>query len=148
MRNHRDRPGESGPPHLLLHEPAVDDHAARTLQQPPRHRHAFVVRPDLQLAHALGVGARFRPPVVFAFAHVGVPIAALDREVRDQVVQVRLVHHYHAGMAQRGLVDETVISVVADLVHRDIEAGSNFGVALEKTSRSTRCRSSSTSASE
>ncbi len=86
------------------------------LQQAPRHGHAFVIRAHFQLADALGKGARRGAAVVFALAHVSVPIAAPDRQVGDQVVQVGFVHHHDAGMAQGRLIDEIVIAVVADLV--------------------------------
>ena len=43
----RHGPGEAGGAHLLPHEAAVHDHAARRFQQAPRHRHAFVIRARL-----------------------------------------------------------------------------------------------------
>ena len=122
VRDHGGGTGEAGGAHLVPHEAAVHHHAARRLQNAPRHRHAFVVRAHFQLADALGECQRRGAAVVFALAHVGVPIAALDGEVGDQVVQVAFVHHHHAGMPQRGLVDETVMAVVAHVVERDIEA--------------------------
>ena len=69
-----------------------------------------------------GESQRGGAALVLALAHVGVPIAALDGEIGNQVVQVAFVHHHHAGMAQRGLVHETVMAVVAHVVQRDIEA--------------------------
>ncbi len=108
--------------HLLLHEAAVNHHAARRFQDAARHGHALVVRSDFQPAHPSGKLERRGAAVIFALAQVPVPIAALDGEVRDQVVQVALVHHHHARMAQRGLIDEAVVAVVADVVERDIEA--------------------------
>ena len=45
------------------------------------------------------------------------------------MMQVRFVHHHHAGMPQRGLVDETVIRVVAQVIERDVEAGGIEGAA-------------------
>ena len=122
VRNHGRGTGKAGGAHLLLHEAAVHHHAARRRQNALRHRHAFVVRTNFQLANPFGECQRRGAAFVLALAHVGVPIAALDREVGDQVVQIAFVHHHHAGMAQRGLVDETVMAVVADVVERDIEA--------------------------
>ena len=115
-------PVKPGGAHLLPHEAAVHHHAARRCQNAPRHGHAFVIGTHFQLAHALGEGQRRGAAFVFALAQVGVPIAALDGEIGHQVVQVAFVHHHHAGMPQRGLVDETVVAVVADVVERDIEA--------------------------
>jgi hypothetical protein len=49
------------------------------------------------------------------------------------------MHHHHAGMPQRGFVNETVVRVVAQVVQRDIEAGRIEGpVPSAKTSKSTR----------
>ena len=87
-----------------------------------RHGQALVVGAHFQLANALGESQRRSAAFVFALAQVGVPIAALDGEIGDQVVQIAFVHHHHAGMAQRGLIHETVVAVVPHVVERDIEA--------------------------
>ena len=71
--------------------------------------------------------------VEFHLAQIGVPIAALDGDVGDQVMQVGFVHHHHAGMFQRHLVAEIVIGIVADLVERDVEpSGIEAGRAWRK----------------
>jgi len=121
VRDHAHRTREPGRAHLALDEAAVYDRAARRFQQPRDHRQAFVVRADLQLTHPLGELARRFAALVLTLANVGVPIAPPDGEVGDQVVQVRLVHHHHARMAQGGLIDEIVEGVITHVVQCNIE---------------------------
>jgi hypothetical protein len=99
VRNHRDGPGEPRRADLALHEAAVYDHSAGAFQQAPRHGDASVVRPHFQFPYPLGEGARRGAAVVFAFVHVGVPVAAPDGQLRNQVMEIGFVHHHHAGMA-------------------------------------------------
>jgi hypothetical protein len=65
------------------------------------------------------------------------------------VVQVRFVHHHHARIAERGLIDEIVVAVVAHLINGRVEAGGverlrGAGENLQVT----RCRRDAASASE
>ncbi len=123
MRNARDRSVKTGRAHFVHHELAVDDRAAGGFEHAPGHPHAFVIRPHFERAHAAGDRPGFGAALVFAFAQVGVPIVAPDGEVGNQVMQVRFVHHHHAGMPQRGFVNETVMRVVAQVIQRDVKAG-------------------------
>ena len=119
VRNARDGPRESRGADLVEHALAVDDDGAGALQNLADHGHAFVVGPNFQRAHAPGVGERRLSALVFHFAQVGVPVAAADGEIGDQVVQVGFVHHHHAGMPQRHLVDELVIGRLVEDFHPD-----------------------------
>ena len=62
-----------------------------------------------------------RAAVVLALCHVGVPVAAPDRDMRHQMVQVGFMHHDHARVLNRRIVNEIVIRVVAQMIERDIE---------------------------
>ena len=54
------------------------------------------------------------------FGEIGVPVAAPDREVGDEMVQIGFVHDHDAGVAQRRFVNEAVPGVVADVIKRDV----------------------------
>ena len=123
MRDDGDRAFIPGIPDISLHVVAVDDHAARRVQNAAQHRHAVVIGADLKRLHTSRIGERLRPAVELHFAQVRIPVVALDGALGDQVMQVRFVHDHHAGCRKRLLVDETVIAVVADLVKRYIEGG-------------------------
>ena len=135
--NARDRPRESGAPDLIHHELAVHDHAASRFQDSAHHRDAFVIGPGFEFPGAHCVLERGRAAVIFGLAQIGVPIPPLDGHIRDQVMQVRLVHHYHARICERPFIDKCVMRIVADLVERNVELlrmkctafiGENFNV--------------------
>ncbi len=64
---------------------------------------------------------RRRPAFFAQHAHVFVPIAALDGDVRNQMMQIGFVNHHHARMLQRHLVTKIVIGVIANLIEDHIE---------------------------
>ncbi len=115
------RPAVAGGANLRGQEPAMDDDAAAGFQQPPVHGQAFVVGPDLEGAHAPGVGQGGGPAVVFGLLQVGVPIALPDGGVGHQVVEVEFMQGHDAGLLQIGAIGEDVVGVVADLVERQVE---------------------------
>ena len=123
MRNTRDGSAETGRVHFVHHELAVNDHGAGRFEHAAKHAHAFVIGSHLERSHAASMGQRWRAALVFARAEVSIPIVAPDGELRNQVMQVGFMHHHHAGMAQRGFVNETVVRVVPQVIKRDIEAG-------------------------
>ena len=102
---------------------AVYDDSAGRFQHAAGHWQPFVVRADFEFAHALGIGAPGVAPVVRAFVQVAIPVVTANGEIGNQVVQVRFVHHHHARMAERSLVDEVVVAVVAHLINGHVEAG-------------------------
>ena len=121
VRNVGDRSAETGCTHFVHHELAVDYHAEGGFEHAAGHADAFVIRPHFERAHAERIIQRFLAAFVFALAEIGVPIVAADGEVRNQVMQVRFVHHHHAGMPQRRFVNEIVIGIVPQVIQRYIE---------------------------
>ena len=121
MRDDRDRARIPGGSHFVAHIAAVYNHAARAFEQPPRHCHAFVIRPDLERPHLQRERSRRRAAVVFAFGNVGVPIIAADGEIGDEMVQIRFMHHHNPGILQGCFVNEIVVRIVTHLVNRDVE---------------------------
>ncbi len=108
---------------LALDVTAVHDGRLRPAQQAAQHRQAFVIGPDLQRPHTLGV-IDGRLIALFSHrAHVSVPIAAFDGKVGNQMMQVGFMDHNHAGMFQGRFITKIVKRVVADLIERHIEAG-------------------------
>ena len=85
------------------------------------HLDAVVIGADFEGADALREFDIARRAVEDHLGHVGVPIAAADGVVGDEVVQVGLVHHHDAGTPQGGFVDESVEGIVADLIDVDVE---------------------------
>ena len=112
---------ESRVTQFRFHAAAVHDGRFGPAQQLAQHRDAFVVRPHFQPPHTVRI--RHVPWAAFLLhgSHIGVPIATLNSDVRDQMMQIGFVHHNHAGMIHRGLITKVVINVVAHLVQRDIE---------------------------
>ncbi len=114
--------GEPGRAHLIAHEAAVDDHAARALRAAAASWRRLRNRARLRARARARQSSRAAAPPLYSHSRdVGVPIAAADGEIGNQVMQVRFVHHHHARMPQRGFIDEIVMRVVADLIERDIE---------------------------
>ncbi len=107
---------------LLFDETAVHDHAFGAIQNAPQHQYALVIRTHFQAPHPLAVFKRGGAAIVFQLSQVGVPVAALDHDLGEQMMQVRLMHHDHARVLQRGLIRELVMRIIADLVQRDVEA--------------------------
>ncbi len=116
MRNLRHRTLEAVLAHHSRHRVAVYDHRAGAIEDAPQHGN-LVLRPAVQRAHvALGVFQRRRSAANLHLPHVGVPIAAADGHLRDQVVQVAFMQNHHAGMRHRRFVNENVMRIVAELV--------------------------------
>ncbi len=125
--------------------------SARRVEQPAGHRDAIVVRAGHEVARPLRMLQSGRASVELALGQISVPVAAPDREVGDEMVQIGFVHDDDAGMPQRLLVDERVPGIVADVVERGVESagieGSGLGGLIEHV-RETRFASSADSASE
>jgi hypothetical protein len=105
---------------LVHHELAVYDYAACGFEYAAGHRHAFVIGTHFERLHPLRVGQSIGACVVFRLFEVSVPIAALNRDIGDEMMQVRFVHHDNAGIAQGCIIDEIVMGVVAHLIQRDV----------------------------
>ena len=117
MRDTRNWPREAGRAQLRFHATAVDNRApsiapavgaaSERLRSPAR---ISSVRTRCAYSRAFGAS-------VFAHrVHICVPIAALDGELGNQVMQIGFVNNYHSGMLERRLVAEVVIAVIADLI--------------------------------
>ena len=100
--------------------------------QAAQHRNAFIVRGDLERPHPLCIFEGLGTSLLAQHPHVSVPIAPLDSDIRDQVVQISFVYNNDAGMFQGRFIAEIVIGVVADLVEDDIESR---GIELSRLRR-------------
>ena len=121
VRDHSHRTFEPGLTYITLNVMTMNDNAARGVQNSPEHRQTVVVRADFQRANTPGVRQRVSSAFELHLTHICVPIVALDRTVGDQVMEVRFMHDDHTRRLNRLIVDKAVITVVADLIERNIE---------------------------
>ena len=106
---------------LAFNAVAMHDGGLGPAEQLAQHRNALIVGPNFEPPDAAGVRQILGAAFLLHGANVCVPIAALNRDVGDQVMKIGFVHYHDAGMIERRLITKVVINVVAHLVQRDVE---------------------------
>src|SRR5579872_582308 len=114
---------KSPPAQFRFNTGTMNNRAPRAVQDAAQHRDALIIRAAFQSADMLfGVSQRGRPAIVLDFPHIRVPIAATDREIGDEMMQVGFVHHHNPRILECGLVYEGMIRIIAELVEYDVVA--------------------------
>ena len=124
--------------HFPRHEIAVNHKAARGFEQTPGHGKTIVIGPHFERAHAPRVFERRGAAVAFGFVEVRVPIAAPDREVGHEVVQIGFVHDHDTGVTEGRFISKSVPGIVADVIKGNVAGrgieGRSFAVEHGQTS--------------